>query len=383
MIDAAKEFGRKISFTYNCFPGPVNVGSDAIAAINEAGGLAKGQSFLRIQGFLFAFDSRMHPFVPAKSFRRVRDQCAKEGTDMYAALRDPSIRAEILAEGRDLFHNKNASGDMRMSQLLRIFQPFRLLYVYTESYEPEPEHSIEALAEREGKEPIEAMYDHLAAGGILWKPQIGLYDGTMDRNMEFMERDDMIPGFADSGAHGTIIQDAVAATHSLTHWVRDRHQGNGRRFPIETVVRKQTGDVAELFGLDDVGTLEVGKKANLNVFNLDSLQIHEPFVTNDWMRRWTQKVDGYVLTLVKGVPTYRQGRPTGALPGSLVRNPRADKSKFKNIARKVSSAFDGFVPDFREEGEDSFEGMGDKGGSAAARLMRETLESGDQARSKL
>ena len=137
------------------------------------------------------------------------------------------------------------------------------------------------------------------------------------------------------------------------------------------------------FGLDDVGTLEVGMKANLNVFDLDSLQIHEPFVTTDWMRRWTQKVDGYVLTLVRGVPTYRQGQPTGALPGSLVRNPRADKSKFKNIARKVSSAFDGFVPEFREEGEDSFEGMGDKGGSAAARLMRETLESGDQARSKL
>ena len=71
---------------------------------------------------------------------------------------------------------------------------------------------------------------------------------------------------------------------------------------------------------------------------------------DDWMKRWVQDVDGYILTLVNGVATYKLGQPTGALPGGLVRNPRADASKFQNVARKVSAAFDGFVPDFQDDG---------------------------------
>jgi hypothetical protein len=44
----------------------------------------------------------------------------------------------------------------------------------------------------------------------------------MEHMREFMQRDDIIPGFGDGGAHGTIIQDTVGASHSLTHWVRGR-----------------------------------------------------------------------------------------------------------------------------------------------------------------
>ncbi|WP_233243483.1 hypothetical protein, partial [Caulobacter sp. HMWF025] len=36
-------------------------------------------------------------------------------------------------------------------------------------------------------------------------------------------------------------------------------------------------------------------------------------------RRLTQKAHGYVATIVAGTVTYRDGEPTGALPGRLVR----------------------------------------------------------------
>merc|ERR1711959_711027 len=97
--------------------------------------------------------------------------------------------------------------------------------------------------------------------------------------------------------------------------------------------KKQAADVAELFGLTNVGLLKAGMKANLNVFDLNKLTVHEPRIVKDWMQRWVQDVEGYMLTLVSGVPTYRSGQPTGALPGTLVRNPRADASKFQGIAR--------------------------------------------------
>merc|ERR1719210_1870303 len=165
----------------------------------------------------------------------------------------------------------------------------------------------------------------MAAGGTLWKPQIGLYpDGNMDRNMDCVMREDILPGFSDGGAHGTMIQDAAAATHAITHWARDRHQGSGRHIPIEIVVKKHSADAARLFGLVDVGTLKPGMKATLNVFDFNKLAVHDPRIVEDWMKRWVQEVGGYMLTLVNGVPTYRAGKPTGALPGTLVRNPRSD-----------------------------------------------------------
>ncbi|MDI1365232.1 MAG: D-aminoacylase, partial [bacterium] len=40
-------------------------------------------------------------------------------------------------------------------------------------------------------------------------------------------------------------------------------------------------------------------------------------------RRLTQKAYGYVATIVGGVVTYRDGEPTGALPGRLVRGAQA------------------------------------------------------------
>ena len=40
-------------------------------------------------------------------------------------------------------------------------------------------------------------------------------------------------------------------------------------------------------------------------------------------RRLIQKADGYVATIVAGQVTYRDGEPTGALPGRLVRGARS------------------------------------------------------------
>ena len=73
---------------------------------------------------------------------------------------------------------------------------------------------------------------------------------------------------------------------------------------------------------------------------------------------------------MSGVPTFRHGEATGELPGTLVRNPRADISKYQNIAPQVSTAFDGWVPEFVDR-EGALDGLGEKGGSAAARLLRD------------
>jgi len=54
----------------------------------------------------------------------------------------------------------------------------------------------------------------------------------------------------------------------------------------------------------------------------DRLRLHWPQMVADFPaggRRLMQRADGYEATVVNGVVTYREGIPTGALPGKLIR----------------------------------------------------------------
>merc|ERR1719393_713567 len=188
MIDAAQKYGKDIAFTYNCFPGPVSVGANAIAKINEVGGKAKGQSFLRLQGFIFAFNSRMHPFIVTKSYRNAAHACRERGGDVLEHMRThAATKAAVLAEATEMYYSGETKGGL--AQPLRLFKPFDGLFVYTDSYEPViGEHDVASSAARAGVSEVEFMYDYLAGGGVLWKPQIGLYPaGNLDPNIAFMQ----------------------------------------------------------------------------------------------------------------------------------------------------------------------------------------------------
>jgi N-acyl-D-aspartate/D-glutamate deacylase len=78
-------------------------------------------------------------------------------------------------------------------------------------------------------------------------------------------------------------------------------------------------------GLHDRGVIAEGFKADLNVIDLDRLKLHKPGVRHDLPaggRRLAQGADGYVATIVSGVPIQREGVPVGPLPGRLVRGSR-------------------------------------------------------------
>ena len=127
-------------------------------------------------------------------------------------------------------------------------------------------------------------------------------------------------GLGDGGAHCGLICDASIQTFMLTHWVRDRKRGE--RVPVEFAVKRMTRDTAELYGLRDRGTLEVGKKADLNVIDLDGLRLLPPEMVFDLPaggKRFMQRARGYRATVVGGEVTALDDEPTGALPGRLVR----------------------------------------------------------------
>ena len=131
---------------------------------------------------------------------------------------------------------------------------------------------------------------------------------------------DTVIGLSDGGAHVRFICDASMPTYLLTHWTRDRTRGE--LLPIEDIIRKQSALTAQTVGLTDRGTLEVGKRADINVIDVDNLRIHPPRPCDDLPaggRRILQGATGYVATIVNGVVTRRSDIDTGARPGRLVR----------------------------------------------------------------
>jgi N-acyl-D-aspartate/D-glutamate deacylase len=164
------------------------------------------------------------------------------------------------------------------------------------------------------------MYDHLAEGELLLGAFTNYAQATGEPLAEMLSHPDTVVGLSDGGAHVKMICDASAPTYLLTHWVRDRSRGE--RLSLETVVNKQAAATAEVVGLTDRGTLEVGKKADLNIIDLDHLELHAPRSVDDLPaggRRILQDATGYVATVVSGVVTRRGGVDTGARPGRLVR----------------------------------------------------------------
>jgi N-acyl-D-aspartate/D-glutamate deacylase len=66
----------------------------------------------------------------------------------------------------------------------------------------------------------------------------------------------------------------------------------------------------------------VGKKADINVIDMEALRLHHPEMIYDLPaggRRLVQQVEGYDMTIVSGVPIFERGKETGARPGRLVR----------------------------------------------------------------
>ena len=75
----------------------------------------------------------------------------------------------------------------------------------------------------------------------------------------------------------------------------------------------------------DRGVVAEGMRADLNLIELDALSLDLPEITADLptgASRVLQRGHGYRATICAGEITFRDGEPTGARPGRLVRGRR-------------------------------------------------------------
>ena len=105
----------------------------------------------------------------------------------------------------------------------------------------------------------------------------------------------------------------------LAGYVRDK-----KLLTIEEAVHNITGKLADFFYLKDRGVIEVGRNADIVVFNLDEIERREKIKVFDvpdgkgartW--RYTRPPAPVRLTLVNGEPTFDRGHFTGNYPGAI------------------------------------------------------------------
>uniref|UniRef100_UPI0025FD965F amidohydrolase family protein n=1 Tax=Novosphingobium sp. Chol11 TaxID=1385763 RepID=UPI0025FD965F len=238
-----------------------------------------------------------------------------------AAMRDPAMKAQIMAE-RDIPFEAPGS----MMNLYSLFrQGAAIMYPLNDPIDLEAgqEASIGALAQAAGQEPLDYLYDFLVAGdgthfASLSRPNLPESNVVLE---EMLTHPDTVTGLSDAGAHVTLICDATMPTTQLTYWTRDRKKGH--TLPIEFLVHKQTARNAALYGLSDRGSLEVGKRADINVIDYANLAASSPVAHHDLPAGGTrimQPVKGYRATFCNGVMIRENDADTGARPGRLVRS---------------------------------------------------------------
>jgi len=289
---------------------------DRIQSARARGVDLTAQVAIRPVSLLLGLQSSMHPFITCPTYRRELAQLPL--ADRVERMRDPQVRAALIEE--------HATRTRGMSGV--VAQSFHKMFPLGDppDYEPAPEHSIEARARAAGIEPVEMAYDQLLARDgkeLMLFPLANYTEGDHEVVRQMNLAEGTVPGLSDGGAHCGVICDASFPTFMLTHWVRDRTRGE--RLPLELVVQRQCRDTARQVGLADRGTLEPGMLADVNVIDFDHLTLHAPEMVYDLPaggRRLVQKADGYKATIKRGVVITRDGEPTGALPGQLIRGPQ-------------------------------------------------------------
>ena len=305
--------GRPMSISDAQNDGSPDHGRRLLGLIDEAvadGLPMKGQVPPRAIGLLLGLEATFNPFVASPTYRALADLPLDQRVER---LRDPATKARILADPVPPGLGEVTS---RFDRMFLLGDP--------PDYEPAAEDSIAARAEARGVSPAELAYDLLLEDGgraLLYRTFLNYSDYNLDVSREMLLAPNTVPGLGDAGAHCGVICDGSFPSFLVLHYGRDRTRGE--KLDLEWLVKRQTADTAALIGLDDRGTIEAGRRADLNLIDWSKMQLHHPEIRFDLPaggKRLIQRVDGYRMTFVAGECVCEDGEPTGAMPGRLVRH---------------------------------------------------------------
>jgi N-acyl-D-amino-acid deacylase len=169
--------------------------------------------------------------------------------------------------------------------------------------------------------PSDAMAEWLLANGLESTVTMPTFEMDIDMVVRLLRDPKAVGNVSDAGAHGQMLCGAGENIKLLTEFVKK----NGL-LTLEEAIHALSGKIASHFSLADRGEIAIGKKADITVFHMDEIQEREirrvydvPNGDGGKIWRWTRDAAPMRLTMVNGVPTFRNGSSTGSRPGEMLR----------------------------------------------------------------
>ena len=185
-------------------------------------------------------------------------------------------------------------------------------------YTHQPEESLYHVAQAAGEHPVETWLriTDQTDGKALF--HLRAFNTNLEDLQKLITMDWAMPGLGDAGAHVSQMIDSGWTTFVLSHWARDTGV-----YSLQEAVRRISAVPADVLGLEDRGTLAVGKRADINVFDLDRLEERMPKIVHDFpfgAPRFIQRAVGYKATLCNGEVLLRDDELTDVCAGRVLRS---------------------------------------------------------------
>lgn len=236
-------------------------------------------------------------------------------SDKLKALADPVMRSRLAEAPR----SAGSSGAKW------IFRDWGLVTI-EEAFLPEhkrfEQRTLRDIGEELGKEPLEALFDIALLEDLQTSfapPTPG--NDEMAWNMRasaWRDEERCVMGGSDAGAHLDMSDAFTLPTRLLGECVRER-----KLISLEDAIRLLTSAPADRFGLKDRGRLVVGAKADMVIFDPETVAVGAVETRTDLpasgMRLYADAI-GIRKVIVNGEVILQDGMPTGARPGQILRS---------------------------------------------------------------
>ena len=300
ILQSLTETGSRVLFSYGVGP-EAGMGEAAARRLEDLCGDRDMTAIIQVRGsgYLFGLQSGL-PFA-GEAWDRVRKL---DLAGRLEAISDPQMADRLEREGR----------------IMDFLDPKWVFYLGdgdAPDYAAPVSAHLKAMAEQTGESFI-GLFLRLSresAGRGLFN--LRMFCQNLDELGDLLKSRKIFPSLGDAGAHVSQIMDAGWSSLVLSHWVR--RQG---LYSLEEGLRRITSGPARVLGLRDRGTLAVGMKADINVFDPETVSELAPELVRDFpggAPRYIQRAKGYRATIVNGVVSLEDGERVGERAGRLLR----------------------------------------------------------------
>jgi N-acyl-D-amino-acid deacylase len=241
-------------------------------------------------------------FADMQMWGPVFNQTVEKQKEFY---RDPRFRAAFREE---LKRPHLFQGRWNRVEVLEVANPALKTY---------ERKTVAEAAEMRGKDPLDTFFELALEDDLNIQYTMQQYHEEGIRRLITDPR--TMIGLSDGGAHVNMLCDAGYCTYLLGTWVRER-----QAMPLEQAVKRITSEPADLFGIKDRGRLQVGRPADVTIFDERTVGSAKRARMQEDLpgggRRLVMPAEGIEYTVVNGKVLYEHGKHSGAMPGQVLRS---------------------------------------------------------------